>query len=71
MDKIKMVQPQVGTLWVRLLHQNGKFAGEFDAKRGVIRFVDRGGTITYDLAAEMDKVRQDKAASDTTAITPG
>lgn len=37
--------------YVRLLHRNGRFAADYDAQRGVIRFVDRAGTIEYDLVA--------------------
>lgn len=49
-----MVRPK----WVRLLHKNGQFAGEFDVMRGIIRFVSRGGTIEYDLAARMAEAQQ-------------
>lgn len=54
MERMNMVQPK----WVRLLHKNGKFAAEFDETRGVVRFVDRGGTIEYDLAARMAEAQQ-------------
>lgn len=60
MDKVRMVQPQ----WIRFTHANGKFAFEFDALRGIARCVDRGGTITHDLAAEMAKAQADAQASD-------
>lgn len=57
MERTKMVRPQ----WVRLLHKNGQFAGEFDVIRGIIRFVSRGGTIEYDLAARMAEAQQELA----------
>lgn len=50
--------------FTRLLHKNGRFAGNFDYKRGVIQFVDRAGTIEYDLVAlteEMQRKEQEQA----------
>lgn len=35
--------------WHRLTHLNGGFAAAWDWKADVIMFVNRGGTITYDL----------------------
>lgn len=61
-ERVKMVQPQ----WVRLLHKNGKFAGELNG-RGVIRFVDRGGTVEYDLPTLLATIAQDNGEIDTTA----
>lgn len=44
--------------YVRLLHKNGRFAANFDYQRGIVQFVDRGGTIEYDLVALAEQVRQ-------------
>lgn len=44
--------------YVRLLHKNGRFAGNFDVQRGVIQFVDRAGTIEYDLVALTEQAQQ-------------
>lgn len=44
--------------YVRLLHKNGRFAGNFDIQRGVIQFVDRAGTIEYDLVALTEQAQQ-------------
>ena len=64
---MKMVRPQ----WVRLKHKNGNFAAEFDPIGGVIRFVDRGGTVEYNLAAQMVEARATaNAPIDTTATPP-
>ena len=54
MERMKIVLPQ----WVRYTHKNGTFAFEFDATRGVIRCVDRGGTVEYDLAARIAEAQQ-------------
>lgn len=53
-EQVKMVRPQ----WKRFPHANGKFAFEFDALSGQIRCVDRGGTVVYDLAAEIEQARR-------------
>jgi hypothetical protein len=39
--------------WMRLTHKDGSFAGEFNPFTGIIRFVNRGGTAEYGLAARM------------------
>ena len=41
--------------WERLLHKNGKFAAEVNWEHGLIRFVDRGGTVEYNFAERMAK----------------
>lgn len=67
-ERTYMVRPT--PIWERYLHKNGKFAFEFDATRGVIRCVDRGGTIEYDLAARMAEAQQNpNTAIDNTANT--
>lgn len=57
-----MVRPQ----WERYTHKNGQFAFEFDPRRGVIRCVNRGGTIEYDLAARMAEVQNGEVDSTAT-----
>lgn len=44
--------------WMRLTHKDGSFAGEFNVYTGVIRFVNRGGTVEYCLAARMYEAQQ-------------
>ena len=64
---MKLVRPQ----WVRLKHKNGNFAAEFNPTNGVIRFVDRGGTVEYNLADQMVEARTaTNAPIDTTATPP-
>ena len=60
-----MVQPK----WVRLVHKNGKFAGSYDAARDIIMFVDRQGTVTYDLATLREQVGQETTDDASTQLT--
>ena len=60
-----MVQPK----WVRLVHKNGKFAGSYDVARDVVMFVDRGGTITYDLATIRNQAAQETTDEASTPLT--
>lgn len=44
--------------WHRLTHANGGYAGSYDWQRNIIMFVNRGGTVYYDLSeicAEMQR----------------
>ena len=43
--------------YVRLLHKNGRFAANFDVERGIVQFVDRGGTIEYDLVSLIEQAQ--------------
>lgn len=47
---------------VRLTHKRGGFAAEYDWQRGIIRFVDRSGTIDYDLVKIAEEMRQAQEA---------
>lgn len=43
---------------IRLTHKKGGFAAEYDWQRGIIRFVDRSGTIDYDLVKIAEEMQQ-------------
>jgi hypothetical protein len=59
-----MIKPTI----VRLQHKGGAFAAEYDWQRGIIRFVDRGGTVDYDLVqiAECKRKEQTEARAQPT-----
>ena len=54
---------KIQTSWKRLLKSDGNLGCLYDAQRGVVRFISRGGTVDYDLVAmSQDEERKQEQA---------
>jgi hypothetical protein len=54
-----MIKPTI----IRLAHKDGSFAAEYDWQRGIIRFVQRRGTVDYDLVALAEDMQKQAIAA--------